>query len=105
MSRITLVLFALLAIVTAREVRAVDGVIEINQARAIAGGVTPGDTPGFPVTISAAGSYRLTGNLTVPALNTTAISITANYVTLDLGGFLVSGPNTCFGSPRRTPAP
>lgn len=31
---------------------AVDGVIDINQARALAGGVTPGDTAGFPVTIS-----------------------------------------------------
>ena len=35
---------------------AVDGVIEINQARALAGGVTPGDTAGFPVTISVSGS-------------------------------------------------
>jgi len=42
---------------------AVDGVIEINQAKAKAGAVTAGDTPGFPVTISAAGSYRLTGDL------------------------------------------
>ena len=42
---------------------AVDGVIEINQAKALAGGVTPSDTPGFPVSIDTAGSYRLTGNL------------------------------------------
>ena len=28
---------------------AVDGVIEINQARAAAGNVTVGDAPGFPV--------------------------------------------------------
>ena len=40
---------------------AVEGVIDINQARALAGGVTPGDTPGFPVTVSQSGSYRLTG--------------------------------------------
>jgi hypothetical protein len=46
---------------------AVDGVIEINQSRALAGGVTPGDAPGFPVTISARGSYRLTGNLDLTA--------------------------------------
>src|SRR5438046_162421 len=38
-----------------------DGVVEINQARALAGGVTRGDAPGFPVTISQPGSYRLTG--------------------------------------------
>jgi len=47
----------------ARPLAAVDGVIEINQARALAGG--PGDEPGFPVTIYASGSYRLTSNLSV----------------------------------------
>jgi hypothetical protein len=40
-----------------------DGVIEIDAARAAAGGVTSGDTPGYPVTIDRGGSYRLTGNL------------------------------------------
>jgi len=44
---------------------AVDGVIEINQARANAGGVTLSDGPGFPVTIDHNGSYRLTSDLTV----------------------------------------
>jgi hypothetical protein len=37
-------------------VAAVDGVIEINQARVLAGGITPADTPGFPVTIGTSGS-------------------------------------------------
>ena len=54
--------------------------------------MTPGDTPGFPVTISLPGSYRLAGNLTTPNANTTAIQITANNVTLDLNGFTISGP-------------
>ena len=49
---------------------AVDGVVLINQAAALAGNVTPGDTPGFPVVISVSGSYRLSGNLTVPDANT-----------------------------------
>lgn len=71
---------------------AVDGVIEINQARAMKGGVTPGDEPGFPVTIGLAGSYRLTGNLTVPDANTTAIHITVEDVTVDLNGFAIVGP-------------
>ena len=35
-------------------VSATDGVIEINQARALAGGVTVGDAAGFPVLIIAA---------------------------------------------------
>lgn len=61
---------------------AADGVILINQQKAMAGNVTPGDGPGFPVTISKPGSYRLTGNLTVADANTTGILITADHVTL-----------------------
>ena len=76
---------------------AVDGVIEINQAKAVAGSVTPGDSPGFPVTISASGSYRLTGNLTVSATTADAIEIGANDVTVDLNGFTISGPGNGTG--------
>jgi len=76
-----------------------DGVLEINQACATSSiGCFPGDAGGFPVTITQQGSYRLTGNLSVP-LNTTAIQINATVVTLDLGGFVVSGPNACTGYP------
>jgi hypothetical protein len=75
----------------------VDGVFLIDQNRAMAGGVTPGDTPGFPVTISLSGSYRLSGNLTVSDKNTTAMEISnsANAVTIDLKGFSISGPISC----------
>jgi len=66
-----------------------DGVIEINQAKAQAGGVTAGDTPGFPVRIGAAGSYRLTGNLDVPA-DTDGIVLISDNVRLDLGGFTIA---------------
>jgi len=82
---------------------AVDGVVEINQARALAGGVTAGDAAGFPVTIAAAGSYRLTGNLDVTGQATpedvTAIEITADSVSLDLNGFSILGPADCTGAP------
>src|SRR6202011_4694295 len=81
---------------------AVDGVVLIDQNRALAGGVTPGDTPGFPVTISVSGSYRLSGNLTVPDANTTAILITQDNVTIDLNGFSIIGPTVCVGSPTVT---
>jgi len=69
---------------------AVDGVIEINQARALAGGLTPGDDPGFPVTISLSGSYRLTSDLNVP-LDTDGIVTQGDafQVTLDLNGFTI----------------
>lgn len=76
---------------------AADGVIEINQARALAGGVTPGDLAGFPVTISQPGSYRLTSNLdrSGAALSARAIDIQSADVTLDLGGFAVLGAAVC----------
>lgn len=65
----------------------------------------PGDAPGFPVTISQPGSYRLSGNLTVPDLNITAIHITADHVTLDLNGFSIIGPGVCTSRPTTCPAP
>src|SRR5260221_3357918 len=46
---------------------ATDGVILIDQSKALAGNVTPGDAAGFPVTISRRGSYRLSGALVAPA--------------------------------------
>jgi hypothetical protein len=78
---------------------AVDGVVLINQNAALAGSVTPGDTPGFPVTISVSGSYRLSGNLVVPDSGTTAILVTTNDVTIDLNGFSIIGPTICVGFP------
>ena len=84
---------------------AVDGVVEINQVRAQAGEVTPGDTPGFPITISQTGSYRLTGNLTVTDPDLTGVDITAPGVTIDLNGFTIQGPTSCSGNPPTcTPA-
>jgi hypothetical protein len=72
-------------------------VLEINQSCAAAG-CFAGDTPGFPVTAQAAGSYILTSNLTVPLADTEAISLYSG-ITLDLNGFTISGPVTCTGSP------
>ena len=78
---------------------AVDGVVLINQNAALAGNVTPGDAPGFPVTISVSGSYRLSSNLMVPDAFSDAIFITANDVTIDLNGFSIIGPVVCQGIP------
>ncbi len=63
---------------------AVDGVILITQANAQAGNVIQGDKPGFPVTISRSGSYKLAGNLTGTNNGLDIIEITADNVTLDL---------------------
>ena len=76
---------------------AVDGQVLITQARAMAGGVTAGDTAGFPVTISEPGSYKLGSDLVVPDGNTTAILITTSHVTIDLNGFAILGPADCSG--------
>jgi len=83
----------------ASSARAVDGVLEINQVCATGPGCFAGDAPGFPVTISGSGSYRLTGNLIVPNASTTAISIPGSGVTLDLNGFLVRGTSSYAGPP------
>jgi len=64
---------------------AVDGTIEINQAKVMAGS-------GFPYVISTANtSYRLTGSLSVPA-GLDGIDVNASNVTIDLNGFSITAP-------------
>ncbi|HEV8628945.1 MAG TPA: hypothetical protein VGV61_01410 [Thermoanaerobaculia bacterium] len=78
-------------------------VLEINQTCAVTGGCLPGDTGGFPVTISQPGEYRLTSNLSVKNLptpeNVTAIQVDAADVDLDFNGFGLFGATTCSGFP------
>jgi hypothetical protein len=95
--------FALaLAAVLPRPAAAADGIVEINHACATAGGCFAGDAAGYPVTITAPGSYRLTGNLTVPA-GANGIEVT-NGVDLDLAGFEIAGPVSCLlGCPAASP--
>lgn len=73
---------AMLALATSAG--AVDGVIEINQAKVLAGN-------GFPYSITNAGSYRLTSNLSVSGSHD-GIDVLASGVTIDLNGFSISGP-------------
>jgi len=87
---------AFLAII-AVSAQAGDGALEINQTCAVETGCFAGDTPGFPVTISAPGSYRLTSNLAI-ATDVNGIFISSSYVTLDLGGFEIAGPGSCTGT-------
>lgn len=76
---------------------AVDGVVLIDEAAVLAGGITSADGPGFPVTISEPGSYRLSGNLVLPAgSSASGFWIDANDVTLDLNGFSLVGASTPF---------
>lgn len=67
-----------------------NGMVLFNQADALAGGVTAGDAPGYPVTISVSGVYRLTGNL-MPTAGQNGIDVTAPEVTIDFVGFRMAG--------------
>jgi hypothetical protein len=87
-----------------RGAAAADGLIEISQARALAGGINGdlvADPPGFPVRITQPGSYRLTSNLDLGAAPspaaTDAIRIAASDVALDLAGFAIHWTNECTG--------
>jgi hypothetical protein len=60
--------------------------VVITQAKANAGNVTPGDTQGYPVTISQPGSYKLGSNLAVPA-GKDGIVINNFDVTINFNGF------------------
>jgi hypothetical protein len=73
-------------------VTTVDGVVLIDQVAALAGNVTPGDAPGFPVTLTVTGSYRLSSTLT-PTAGKNGIEANAAEVTIDLNGFKMSGGN------------
>ena len=101
-------LAASLAAFVAEASLASDGALEINQACATSiAGCFPGDTGGFPVTIAARGSYRLTSDLDLRAVspNLDGVQIDAQFVTLDLGGFSIYGPVTCSGVPTTSCAP
>ncbi|MFK7894752.1 MAG: hypothetical protein AB8G23_02890 [Myxococcota bacterium] len=74
---------------------AVDGVIEINETSVTSGGITPGDLPGYPATLTQPGSYRLTGNLELRSSGTTGILVAADDVTIDLNGFGIVGTARC----------
>jgi hypothetical protein len=63
------------------------------------------EEPGFPITISASDSYRLTSNLALASANDTAIQISASSVEIDLGGFTIRGITVCSGIPISSCAP
>jgi hypothetical protein len=52
---------------------------------------------GFPVLICQSVSYRRSGNLTIPDVNTNGIDISADDVTLDLNGFAMVNVNSLDG--------
>ena len=93
LQRFRLIRFAagLLLLATNLPASAVDGVVLLDQNHAIAGGTTPGDLAGYPISINSPGSYRLSSNLTVP-IGSNGIEINVDGVTIDLNGFSIIGP-------------
>lgn len=94
----SVVLFMFL-VFAASAAHAVDGVIQLNQARALAGDPSLADAPGFPITIRQSGSYRLTSDLVLFGIEGTeeldAINVMVTNVTIDLNGFAILGPASC----------
>jgi len=86
--RMSTIAIAVGAALAATPAPAADGEILINQAEVNAGSITPGAAAGYPATLSRAGRYKLTGNLTVPA-GQIGIQVTENDVTVDLNGFTI----------------
>jgi hypothetical protein len=74
-----------------------DGVLEINQTCAVQTGCLAGDTAGYPVTITAPGSYVLTSDLTVAFAGTTAIDVNISPISINLNGFSIRGVTSCSG--------
>ncbi len=91
-SLLILVLSSIMATLTATAAAA-DGAVLITQSSALAGNITPGDTPGFPITISREGTYRLATSLRVTG-GTSAIIVTGPDVVIDLDGFTIHGNAT-----------
>jgi hypothetical protein len=90
MSKTKLFLFVFVALLFSARAFAIDGQLLINQSTVEAAG-------GFPYIINEPGSYKLSGNLVVPA-GETGILIRASNVTVDLNGFTISGPVACTGA-------
>jgi len=80
-----LALVAMPAVAVAMEMQ-----ITVDQNKAIAGSVTPGDAPGFPITLSQPGRYVLTSNL-YPPPGTGGIEIKNHDITIDFNGFRLHG--------------
>ena len=71
------------------------GEILLTHAKALAGNVTPGDTPGYPIHLTLPAVYQFAGNLQ-PTAGSIAIAVTSPNVTIDLNGFTLHGSGVAF---------
>ena len=79
------------------------GALEINQD-CVAVGCFAGDDPGYPVTISASGSYILTSDLAPPGNTQYERDPGRGFsvVDINLNGHTIDGGGTCTGTPVTT---
>ena len=82
-------LTVLFVVGAAQSLSAMESEVTLNQNKAISGNITPGDGPGFPITITRPGRYVLTSNLY--SLGKAGIEIQAYDVTIDFNGFILHG--------------
>jgi len=69
-----------------------DGTVTITQAKALAGSISPRDTPGYPITLKSGVNYQLGSDLKVlSGRNAFAHSYRG---TIDLAGFTIDGGGT-----------
>jgi hypothetical protein len=87
MTKVMSMFLAGVALLLSAPAFAIDGQVLINQSTVMAAG-------GFPYKITQSGSYKLSGNLVVPA-GTDGIDILADNVTLDLNGFNIGSTYSC----------
>jgi hypothetical protein len=81
---------ALYTALIATPAAAVDGEILLTQTRALQGGITPGDAPGFPITLTQPGAYKFASNITPPP-GQDGIEVKEADITIDLNGFRLHG--------------
>ena len=89
-SQTTFILLVLFALEAAGSVSATESEVTLDQDKAVKGGITPNDGPGFPITITQPGRYVLTSNL-YPSATETGIEIKVHDVTIDFNGFRLHG--------------
>jgi len=66
------------------------GEILLTHQAALAGEVTPGDQPGYPIHLTKYGVYQF-GGLIHPPAEAIGIAVTSSEVTIDLNGFRMHG--------------
>jgi hypothetical protein len=74
---------------------AADGEILLTHAKALAGNVTPGDAPGYPISLTSPGTYQFAGAIH-PSPESIGINVASEDITIDMNGFRMHGSNAAY---------